>query len=176
MEYAITVLRMDPGGRAFAMTAVAGVPTSGVAAVAVNLGGKSLAGSGGNLRVWPSGEAMPDTWNIQLSASAFTNGFAIVKVGVDGKINVPVFTSPGLRGSNVVPLGPPNDSYPNPRHPPVCGGFVFSDLDRPPGRPPVRSTTCGTVSSVIVLSRSFTVRGRQRGLRRCRRVGCSRSR
>lgn len=69
------------------------LPTSGIAAVAVNLTVTGTAGPG-YVTVYPSGSAAPRTSNVNYSSVGETTpNFAIVPVGADGRINLAVSVS-----------------------------------------------------------------------------------
>lgn len=73
-------LDVQVGGRA-------GVPTSGVEAIAINLTAVAP-GSGGHATVFPTGSAAPDTSNINFSAGQTVAGFALVQPGTDGRVSI----------------------------------------------------------------------------------------
>ena len=79
--------------RAVTVTGSGGVPATGVSAVAVSLVGISQAAEWGEIRTWASGDAMPNTTNVLVSGGDVRAGFATVKVGADGKINLRSTTS-----------------------------------------------------------------------------------
>ncbi|MFI6457054.1 fibronectin type III domain-containing protein [Streptosporangium amethystogenes] len=66
---------------------VAGVPTAGVATVALNLAAKGTGGSG-SLVVYPSGAAEPAVTALSYRADLYTHSLVTVKVGSDGNVKV----------------------------------------------------------------------------------------
>lgn len=65
----------------------AGIPASGVTAVAINLTDTNATGDG-YLMTWADGAAMPDTSGLTFSAGQTHANLAIVPVGADGKIDL----------------------------------------------------------------------------------------
>jgi hypothetical protein len=72
--------------RALKVTGVGGVPASGVTAVVVNITAVTPTTSG-HLTAYPAGTARPTASSLNFAAGRTTANLAIVKVGVDGKIN-----------------------------------------------------------------------------------------
>ena len=64
-----------------------GVPASGVTAVVVNVTAVAPT-AGGHLRVYPTGEALPNTSNVNFTAGTTIPNSVIAKVGADGSISI----------------------------------------------------------------------------------------
>ena len=64
-----------------------GVPASGVTAVVVNVTAVAPT-AGGHLRVYPTGEALPNTSNVNFSAGTTIPNLVVAKVGADGSISI----------------------------------------------------------------------------------------
>jgi hypothetical protein len=64
-----------------------GVPATGVTSVVVNVTAVAPT-SGGHLRVYPAGEALPNTSNVNFSAGTTIPNLVVAKVGADGSIRI----------------------------------------------------------------------------------------
>ena len=101
------------------VTGVAGVPTSGVTAVALNVTATN-ASANSHLKVWPTGSPQPDASNLNFSSGATIPNLVIARVGTDGKVSlrnnggtVDViadvqgwYSDTGTAGSRYVPVNP----------------------------------------------------------------------
>lgn len=84
-----TVAPTGPGGVLdVAVTGVAGVPPTGVAAVVLNMTVARATGPESFLTVWPAGAARPTASNVNFSAGPASTNLVVAQVGGDGKVSI----------------------------------------------------------------------------------------
>ncbi|MCA1684363.1 MAG: hypothetical protein LC708_04495, partial [Actinobacteria bacterium] len=80
---------IGPGGSiAVDVTGVAGVPATGVTAVALNVVATNASGPASYLTVWPTGDARPLASNLNYVPGVSVPNLVIARVGTDGKVSM----------------------------------------------------------------------------------------
>ncbi|HEX2047726.1 MAG TPA: hypothetical protein VHF27_08180 [Acidimicrobiales bacterium] len=70
------------------VTGVGGVPASGVTAVALNVVATNASGPLSWLTVWPTGQPMPWTSNLNFDAGVSVPNLVVARVGADGRVSM----------------------------------------------------------------------------------------
>lgn len=70
------------------VTGLAGVPATGVTAVALNVVATNASGPPSFLTVWPTGQARPNASNLNFTSGVSVPNLVIARVGTDGKVSM----------------------------------------------------------------------------------------